>query len=203
MDMQINKEFLRQQREQRCWTQSHLAEVADLSLRTVQRIETSGISSNESAMAIAAALEIQLTDLRVQNSVEASNFSSQGHRWKFVILFLATLATGVGWWSTASAEPLLIGLSVKSELGSQSDMQFANETGVPSEIKFDQEFRLLVTATRKGDQLLLSTEVYDYVDGAYQLLSKPAILIADNQSATIGLDTTATGHLEFSFKSDF
>lgn len=203
MDMQINKEFLRHQREQRGWTQSHLAEVADLSLRTVQRIETSGISSKESAMALAASLDLPLADLTVQDSNDTSSFSSHPHRWKFTCLFIAILASGLCWWTTATAEPLLIGLSVKSELGSQSNMQFANETGVPSEIKFDQEFRLLVTATRKGDHLLLSTEVYDYVDGAYQLLSKPAILIADNKSATIGLDTTATGHLEFSFKSDF
>ncbi len=42
MDMKINKEILRREREQRAWTQSHLAEVADLSMRTVQRIERTG-----------------------------------------------------------------------------------------------------------------------------------------------------------------
>lgn len=55
MDMQINKERLRQEREKRSWTQSHLSEVADLSVRTMQRIEANGIASKESAMALASA----------------------------------------------------------------------------------------------------------------------------------------------------
>jgi len=42
MDMKINKEILRRERELRAWTQSHLAEVADLSMRTLQGIERPG-----------------------------------------------------------------------------------------------------------------------------------------------------------------
>ncbi len=40
MDMQINKHFLRQEREKRAWSQSHLADVADLSMRTVHVLST-------------------------------------------------------------------------------------------------------------------------------------------------------------------
>ncbi len=63
MDMQINKHFLRQEREKRAWSQSHLADVADLSMRTVQRIEHSGVASMESAKALAAALDLELAAL--------------------------------------------------------------------------------------------------------------------------------------------
>src|SRR5690606_20399040 len=63
MDMQINKNFLRRERERRAWSQSHLAEVAGLSMRTVQRIEHSGIASMESTKALATALDLTLSKL--------------------------------------------------------------------------------------------------------------------------------------------
>lgn len=63
MDMQLSVEKLKQQRDARAWTQSHLAEVADLSLRTIQRIEKSGIASQESAQSICAAYEITVEQL--------------------------------------------------------------------------------------------------------------------------------------------
>lgn len=63
MYMKLNVESLKQQRELRAWTQSHLAQVADLSLRTIQRIENSGFASPESTKAICAAFEINVSDL--------------------------------------------------------------------------------------------------------------------------------------------
>ena len=38
MDMQLSTEKLKQLREHRAWSQSHLADVAGVSLRTVQRV---------------------------------------------------------------------------------------------------------------------------------------------------------------------
>lgn len=67
MDMKINKEILRRERELRAWTQSHLAEVADLSMRTVQRIERTGDGSLESASALASALNLDLQVLMTES----------------------------------------------------------------------------------------------------------------------------------------
>ena len=63
MDMQLSIDKLKRQRNLKAWTQSHLAEVSDISLRTIQRIEKSGIASQESAQAICAAYEINIKDL--------------------------------------------------------------------------------------------------------------------------------------------
>lgn len=60
MDMQLSVEKIKQQRDLRAWTKSHLAEVANISLRTIQRIEKTGIASQESAQAICSALEIKV-----------------------------------------------------------------------------------------------------------------------------------------------
>lgn len=201
MDMHINKEFLRQQREQRGWTQSHLAEVAELSLRTVQRIETSGIASKESAMALAAGLDIQLNDLLIQKS-SLDTGKAKFRRWNIVGLLLVTLL-GAGWWSVASADQIAINLSIKTPANSKSDMQVLSENGQQSEVKFDGEFRLLFTATRQDKNLLIATEIYDFVEGEYQLLSTPSFLVADNQETGIHVAVPDKGNLELTFTPDF
>jgi len=61
--MQISVQKLKQLRESRAWTQSHLAEVADISLRTVQRIEKSGFASPESVKAICSAFGKTVDDI--------------------------------------------------------------------------------------------------------------------------------------------
>lgn len=63
MDGQINAKMVRALREQRAWSQQHLATVSGLSLRTVQRIEGVGRASAESRLALAAVLEVEATDL--------------------------------------------------------------------------------------------------------------------------------------------
>lgn len=201
MDMQINKELLRQQREQRGWTQSHLAEVADLSLRTVQRIETSGIASKESAMALAAGLEIQLNNLLAQDPSLGIG-QSKFRRWNLAGLLLVSLL-GAGWWSAASADQIAINLSIKTPAESKSDMQIISENGQQSEVKFDGEFRLLFTATRQDKNLLIATEIYDFVEGEYKLLSTPSFLVANNQETGIHVAVPDKGNLELTFTPDF
>lgn len=63
MEMQLNVQTLKQLRESKAWSQSQLADVAGISLRTVQRIEKSGIASHESVMSICSAYDIKINDL--------------------------------------------------------------------------------------------------------------------------------------------
>ena len=62
MEMQINTNLLKHERNKRAWSQEHLAQVAGLGLRTIQRIETSGMASNESIASIATVLEMTVAD---------------------------------------------------------------------------------------------------------------------------------------------
>jgi len=68
MDMKIDAQRVKKLREDRSWSQEHLASVAGLSLRTVQRIETEGKASPESKMAIASALDVDVATL---NAIES------------------------------------------------------------------------------------------------------------------------------------
>lgn len=61
--MELNTVTLKNQRDNRAWSQTQLAEVSGLSLRTIQRIEKSGIASPESVKSLAAVYECAVTDL--------------------------------------------------------------------------------------------------------------------------------------------
>ncbi|ASD67128.1 helix-turn-helix transcriptional regulator [Pseudoalteromonas piscicida] len=65
MEMKLDKAKLKQLRESKAWSQSHLAEVSGISLRTIQRIEKSGVASPESVKSICATFGIQIGDLSV------------------------------------------------------------------------------------------------------------------------------------------
>lgn len=68
MDVQVDRELIRSEREKRAWSQEHLAAAAGIGARTIQRIEATGIASYESVRAISAALEIPLGALRVDEA---------------------------------------------------------------------------------------------------------------------------------------
>ena len=63
MDMELNIQTLKNQRDCRAWSQTQLAEVSGLSLRTIQRIEKTGVSSQESAKSLASVYECSITEL--------------------------------------------------------------------------------------------------------------------------------------------
>ena len=63
--MKVNSETVRKWREQRAWSQDHLAEVTGLSLRTIQRVEAEGKASNETRMALASAFGCSLAELEL------------------------------------------------------------------------------------------------------------------------------------------
>jgi transcriptional regulator with XRE-family HTH domain len=64
--MNLDTTRIREEREKRAWTQEQLAEVANLGLRTVQRIEATGVASFESAASLSSALSISISDLRLK-----------------------------------------------------------------------------------------------------------------------------------------
>jgi DNA-binding XRE family transcriptional regulator len=80
MEMKIDPYKIRQLREARGWSQEHLAEVAGLSARTVQRIEAEGNVAPESRMALAAALGVEAAALApAPSAVATANTLAPGH----------------------------------------------------------------------------------------------------------------------------
>ena len=58
-------------REERQWSQEHLAELAGITARTIQRIESGEKASQDSVMALAAAFNVDVTALSVDAEAEA------------------------------------------------------------------------------------------------------------------------------------
>ncbi len=61
--MVVSSEKVREARLARGWTQQQLAEIANLSLRTVQRVENLSVASHETVSALSAVLEIPRAEL--------------------------------------------------------------------------------------------------------------------------------------------
>jgi len=63
MYMQVNAVKIKYLREQRCWSQLQLSEMAGISVRTLQRLEAKSAASQETIKSIAAVLEIDCDKL--------------------------------------------------------------------------------------------------------------------------------------------
>ena len=57
--MEIRGDIVKQMRTDKGWTQAHLAEICDINLRTIQRIENQGNASIETIMALCVAFEVK------------------------------------------------------------------------------------------------------------------------------------------------
>lgn len=121
MDMRVDAGRIRLERNNRAWSQEHLAEVADLGLRTVQRIESGGMASNESISAIASAFEVPVSSLlQVREAPRAAWLVFIGEKRVWLLLSLILLvqvvsppmlsAAQIGLWTWASVEVALLAL---------------------------------------------------------------------------------------------
>lgn len=72
MQYRPDAEKIKRWREERLWSQEHLAELAGLGLRTVQRIENGDPASRDSVMALAAAFNVDAAALTVNPQTAAA-----------------------------------------------------------------------------------------------------------------------------------
>lgn len=195
MDMKINKEILRHERELRAWTQSHLAEIAELSMRTVQRIERTGDASMESAGALAVALDIDLAVLMEAPIAHQKTTPVRSRPYKLwsAIAVLSSVLVAAGWWSSAAAEQVMVSLSIETSGRVYSVMMLLNEVGKESEMTLDDQFRMLLSTNRQGEYLLINAKIYNFVEGQYQLISSPAMLVEDQKPTSMHV-TFPDGH---------
>ena len=95
--MQLQAALIKQLRLERGWTQQQLADICDVSLRTIQRVEIQGIASLETSKAIAAAFDIQRERLLTQATQElpqAQVVTAAMPWWLLVGVFVAGVMSG-------------------------------------------------------------------------------------------------------------
>ena len=79
MQFRADAEKIKRWREERHWSQEHLAELAGIGLRTVQRIEKGEQASGESIKALAAAFNVDVMALTVDAQSEAAKAAVRTH----------------------------------------------------------------------------------------------------------------------------
>ena len=77
MSFKTDAAKIKRWREERHWSQEHLADLAGIGLRTLQRIENGETASAESLKALAAAYNVDVMALAVDQKAEAQKLVSQ------------------------------------------------------------------------------------------------------------------------------
>ena len=67
MDMKINSKLVVKYRNAKAWSQQQLADICDLSLRTIQRAENTANASQETVKALASAFDIDVASILLLN----------------------------------------------------------------------------------------------------------------------------------------
>ncbi|GGW56095.1 helix-turn-helix transcriptional regulator [Alishewanella tabrizica] len=93
--MQLNTTLIRQLRAEKGWTQQQLADICNLSLRTIQRVELHGIASLETSKALAVAFGIERQQLLQEDPVTEHQARQYGVPiWVPVATFLTGILVG-------------------------------------------------------------------------------------------------------------
>ena len=180
MDVKINTQKLVEIRNHNAWSQQRLADIAGISLRTVQRIENKGVASKESLQALSAAFNLVPADL-----IQPSKRLSVGRRKLLVGGVLAFVAAGIGMGFTLADQSALT-LAVKAAYNDQpyANVRFTGEMGVSSEYALEDRLRLSVLPTPASQgHVMLNTEIFERQDGQFYLLASPAMMAEYNVPA--------------------
>ena len=116
--MKVDGGKIRAMREQKSWSQEHLASASGLSVRTIQRVEAEGTSLPETRLALAAALGIAASELMPGKPVQkrAEPESIHGRKWGWIGwaagFACAHIGIGVGYLNGTSVQDTFSSLGV-------------------------------------------------------------------------------------------
>lgn len=95
MEMKINANKVISERKARAWSQQHLAEVSDVSLRTIQRVENNGTGSLETVKALASCFELDVNMLFTLEIEAANRHSNSKSRIAVICSLVIALLSSV------------------------------------------------------------------------------------------------------------
>lgn len=114
MSFKTDTAKIKRWREERHWSQEHLADLAGVGLRTIQRIENGEQASRESLKALASAYQVEVSALYIDPDAEvASQIREKNAKgiaavqlsfwihlasWVIGMAVFAAISIGSGWW---------------------------------------------------------------------------------------------------------
>jgi len=193
MTITIDTQKLKDERKKRAWTQEHLAEVSDLGIRTIQRIEKSGSASPESVRALASCFDLSAPDLVVDslpNQSQPNGLFRLGYPRVALVLSLLVL---IFFYANRPAVANDIKLSFNAVVTAQDDQyehvgEMTIENGEESQFQMDGVFKVLVSPSDLGNnQVLIALKIFTMTDGDYALVSEPSLITSDGNEAVFSL----------------
>lgn len=191
MEMQIKHDIIRREREKRAWSQEHLAKVAGLGLRTVQRIESNGLASYEFATAIAAVLEVPVSELAEGPVTRKLGFLGGSQLIKMASAFAASVvvALGVLFAQNIFADNVMLNVDLTLNDREQQAMLLTAE-GKGAETLVEGLFKMGIVPTIQADgSVYLSAQVYEATGAKYVLVSEPDLATANEKAAEFRVST--------------
>lgn len=183
MDMKLDQQILKSERAKRAWSQEHLAHVAGLGVRTIQRTESTGLTSYDSAQAIASAFEMPVGKLLVAETRFV--VSAMRIRLGIVAAFLTGLLLLVAT-RTVLAEQVLLELNAMVDQKQVSEAQRTLSEGQSAEFQIGKEFRLNVASTiLDSGEVQLSMRLSKYDGEKYIQVAHPQIVTPNQQVARL------------------
>lgn len=182
MEMQVNIDVIKTQRNNRAWSQTQLADVSGLSLRTIQRIEKTGVASLESVKSLASVFEIEITDLQQCSNKPAYSLKST----------LVTLLGAVGITLSgllmipATAQSIMVDLALSENDEELASIQILNKENSESEMIIDDVLKVTFTSIKAHDgTVLINTKLYDLSNSDEILISSPSVKTQHRETAEI------------------
>lgn len=196
--MKVNGELVRSERQKRAWSQQHLADACGLGLRTVQRIENTGIASYESVQALAACLELPHARLaaRAQQRRLGQAIARRGAKAAGMV---ASFVAGAVFMSIQSvvADEVHMRLSVTDHPKAEDETPFETEINVEDgsayELRFEDGFHLVILPEiRPDNKILFTVSIYASDDEDAEPILAPRIIVDSGREGVIQV-----GDLEF------
>jgi transcriptional regulator with XRE-family HTH domain len=94
--MLVDAEKVRTMRLEHGWTQDQFAEMCGLSVRTIQRIEKSGVAALDTSNALAAVLQVERQAILAQGGVTHARIEFTGSHVALIATVCFLLGLGVG-----------------------------------------------------------------------------------------------------------
>jgi transcriptional regulator with XRE-family HTH domain len=189
MDMNINSHKIRSERDKRAWSQEHLATVSGLGLRAIQRVESTGIASYETAKAIASVLDLNVADIRIMPDVSRPAPFLKRH-WIGTAAATGLLALSVFIARDVFAGQLMLDVGLTLNGQALPVRQVITDDGKDAEVRIDGQVRLVVQPSVNAEgMIVLATQIYEFNGSTFALVSKPKLIVQDNKDAELRLDT--------------
>ena len=183
MDVQVNSNFIKAERDKRAWSQEQLAAAAGIGLRTIQRIESTGVASNETVMSLAAVFECSLDDLRAVTTKPAPSWKS------FVVAGIVVVCSALGIaliTTQAQAKEVMLDVIFKSSETSSSTFKMITTEDKGTEVRLEKEAKLVFVPTlQDNDLILITVDIYGYDGTDFKLMSQPKVQVRNGHEARI------------------